>query len=206
NLKIRGQPCLVIGGGAVAARKIGSLLAEKARVTVVSPEIGPGIQVWVDSGEVLWHQREYCSGDVAGYLLVIAATGNPAVNRLVAGDCFNRQILVNTVDEPALCNFFLPAVVRRGDLTIAVSTAGTSPAVARRLREELEQSFGDEYGEYLALMGRLREQVLREVADPAHRRAIFECLAGAGLVELIKTGDRQQLKERIAQCLSLSWD
>lgn len=205
-LKLEGQPCLVVGGGQVAERKIESLLEVEARVIVISPEITPTIQEWVDQGKLRCQLRGYREGDAAGHFLVIAATDDEMINEIVARDCFQRNILINTVDNPPLCNFYVPAVVRRGDLTLAISTGGASPAVARRIREELESHFGEEYGEFLSLMGRLREQVLREVPDPERRRAIFECLADAGLLELIKAEDQQRLKERIAQCLSLSLD
>ncbi|MZP28842.1 bifunctional precorrin-2 dehydrogenase/sirohydrochlorin ferrochelatase [Heliobacterium undosum] len=203
-LRLEGQPCLVVGGGQVAERKIESLLEVGARVTVISPALTPEIQRWVDEDKLRCHLREYQDGDAAGHMVVIAATDVSAVNEQVARDCFQRNILINTVDIPQLCNFYVPAVVRRGDLTIAISTNGCSPAIARRIREKLEATFGEEYCEYLQVMKSLREQVLREVPNPARRKAIFETLAEAELLECIQAGDDQALKERIAQCLSSS--
>nr|WP_268894597.1 bifunctional precorrin-2 dehydrogenase/sirohydrochlorin ferrochelatase [Heliomicrobium gestii] len=203
-LRLEGQPCLVVGGGQVAERKIESLLEVGARVTVISPAITAQIQDWVNEDKLRCHLRPYQDGDAAGHIVVVAATDVTEVNEQVARDCFQRNILINTVDIPSLCNFYVPAVVRRGDLTIAISTNGASPAVARRIREKLEATFGEEYGEYLQLMKSLRAQVLRDVTDPKRRKAIFDALAEAGLLDCIQAGDDQALKERIAQCLSSS--
>ncbi|MTV47475.1 bifunctional precorrin-2 dehydrogenase/sirohydrochlorin ferrochelatase [Heliobacillus mobilis] len=203
-LRLEGQPCLVVGGGQVAERKIESLLEVGARVTVISPEVTPAIQEWVQEGKLRSYLRGYQEGDAAGHFVVIAATDVSEVNEMVARDCFQRNILINTVDIPPLCNFYVPAVVRRGDLTIAISTNGASPAVAKRIRKKMEREFGEEYGEYLQVMKSLREQVLREVSDPEMRKDIFERLADVGLLDCIKAGDEQGLKERIAQCLSSS--
>lgn len=203
-LKLDGQPCLVVGGGAVAERKVESLLADGGRVLVISPQVSPTITAWAEAGRLRLQERPYREGDVTGHFLVIAATNSAEVNALVARDCLQRNILINTVDNPGLCNFIVPASVRRGDLTIAVSTGGASPAVARRIRQELEAHFGEEYGAYLRLMADLREQILRDEPNPVRRKAIFDRLADAGLLQLLKEGAHQTVKERIAQCLSLS--
>ncbi|QGG47766.1 precorrin-2 dehydrogenase/sirohydrochlorin ferrochelatase family protein [Heliorestis convoluta] len=205
-LKLESRPCLVVGGGKVAERKVNSLVDAGAKVAVISPMITENIQKWVDQGTVRYQGRGYQEGDAAGYFLVVAATDLQEVNDLVTRDCNQRNILINTVDNPEGSNFYVPATIRRGDLQIAISTGGASPAVARRIRQSLEVQFGEEYGEFLTLMARLREQVLREVPCPVRRKAIFDSLADADLLELIKCGEEKRLKERVAQCLSSSLD
>ncbi|MCW2278466.1 precorrin-2 dehydrogenase/sirohydrochlorin ferrochelatase family protein [Heliophilum fasciatum] len=205
-LKLEGQPCLVVGGGTIAERKIASLLEHGGRVLVITPEASDKIHRWAENGEVRLLQRTYREGDAVGHFLVVAATNVPDVNASVARDCQQRNILINAVDNQELSNFFVPASVRRGDLTIAISTGGASPAVAKRIRREIEGVFGEEYADFLKIMAELREQVLRDVPDPARRKAIFDRLADAGLLALLKAGDHQTVKERIAQCLSLSSD
>ncbi|KAB2954708.1 bifunctional precorrin-2 dehydrogenase/sirohydrochlorin ferrochelatase [Heliorestis acidaminivorans] len=205
-LKLESRRCLVVGGGKVAERKIASLLEAGAMVDVISPLITSTIQNWVDQGLLRYQSRGYQEGDAVGYFLVIAATDLSDINEKVVCDCSQRNILINTVDNPHLGNFYVPATFRRGDLLIAISTGGASPAVAKRIRQDLEVQFGEEYGKFLSLMAQLREQVLKEVPCPVRRKAIFDSLADANLLELIKCGEEKRLKERIAQCLSSSSD
>ena len=134
-LKISARPCIVIGAGNLAESKIESLQAAHAKVTVIAPEARPRIVDLAGAGEVEWLQREYAEGDLTGHFLVVAATNNPAVNRAVYKEATEKNVLCNAVDDPPFCDFYFPSVVRRGDLQIAISTAGASPALAQRLRK-----------------------------------------------------------------------
>ena len=139
------RPCVVVGGGAVAERKVAGLVEAGATVTVISPQLTPRLQQQVHEGVVQYVARPYQSGDLAGFFLAFVTTGNPAVDAAVFADGRAAGVLVNSADDPVRCDFFLPAVLRRGDLAIAVSTGGTSPALARVMREELQSMVGEDY-------------------------------------------------------------
>lgn len=183
-LKLDGQPCLVVGGGAVAERKARTLLAAGASVRVVSPTLNAGLAELAREGRIIYVRRGYRGpGDLAGVLLVIAATNSPALNRRIARDCRARRILVNAVNVPEAGNFIVPAIFRRGALTVAVSTEGKSPLLARILRDDLAARYGPEYAELLELLGRLREGLRR---DPARREEITARLVAADLPALVR--------------------
>jgi precorrin-2 dehydrogenase/sirohydrochlorin ferrochelatase len=158
-LKLAGRPCVVVGAGNIAESKIESLLAAEARVTVIAPEALPRVQEWAGAGEVTWLQREYRDGDLAGAFLVVAATATAAVNRAVFTEAAAGDVLCNAVDDPPFCDFYFPSVVRRGDLQVAISTAGESPAFAQQLRKELNAQLPLDLGEWLLELGRLRREV-----------------------------------------------
>lgn len=158
-LKLAGRHCVVVGAGNIAESKIESLLTAEARVTVIAPEALPRVQEWAASGELTWERRKYKAGDLAGAFLAIAATATPEVNRAVFAEAAEADILCNAVDDPPFCDFYFPSVVRRGDLQIAISTAGESPAFAQRLRKELNAQLPLDLGEWLMELGRLRREV-----------------------------------------------
>ena len=160
-LKLTGRPCIVIGAGHLAESKIESLQAANARITVIAPAASDRIVAMADSGEITWHQREYATGDLAGQFLVVAATNVPAVNRAVFAEAESAGILINAVDDPPFCDFYFPSVVRRGDLQIAISTAGHSPALAQRLRKEINAILPLNAGDWLTELGNLRREVLQ---------------------------------------------
>ncbi|HEY4379720.1 MAG TPA: bifunctional precorrin-2 dehydrogenase/sirohydrochlorin ferrochelatase [Acidobacteriaceae bacterium] len=160
-LKLTGRPCIVIGAGHLAESKIESLQTANARVTVVAPAASERIVAMAESGQVTWHQREYVTGDLAGQFLVVAATNVPAVNRAVFAEAEAAGVLINAVDDPPFCDFYFPSVVRRGDLQIAISTAGHSPALAQRLRKEINAILPLDTGEWLGELGNLRREVLQ---------------------------------------------
>ncbi len=137
-MKLESAPCLVVGGGAVASRKVNGLLAASAAVTVISQEVSNKLSTLADSGKISWLSRNFQQGDLEGYRLVIAATDSARVNKMVYEEAMARSILVNSVDDPDHSSFFVPAVARRGELAIAISTSGIAPYLARRLREYLE--------------------------------------------------------------------
>jgi precorrin-2 dehydrogenase/sirohydrochlorin ferrochelatase len=174
-LKLTGRPCVVIGAGHLAESKIKSLQAANARVTVIAPAANERIVAMADSGEITWHQREYAAGDVAGNFLVIAATDNPAVNRAVFAEAEAAGILINAVDDPPFCDFYFPSVVRRGDLQIAISTAGASPALAQRLRKEINALLPLDTGDWLTELGNLRREVLQmEPLNDARKQLLHQ--------------------------------
>ena len=137
-LDLTGRPCLVVGGGAIAERKVAGLVEAGARVTVVSPSLPRALLRLATEAPLRWRPREYAAGDAAGFILVMVATDDRAVNAAVATECRERGIWVNCADDPARCDFILPSVLRRGPVTVAVSTGGASPAMARLVREELD--------------------------------------------------------------------
>jgi siroheme synthase-like protein len=198
QLNVAGKRCLVVGGGHVATRKARGLLAAHADVTMLAPEV-------VDApAGVTVERRAYRSGDVAGYRLAIAATDDPAVNRQVFLDGEAAGIWVNSADDPANCSFTLPAVVRRGPLTITVATAGRSPALTRWLREQLEAEFGPEYEVLLRLLAEARED-LRSKGIATEGLSWHEAL-DSGMLDLVRTGREAEARERLQACLSSSSD
>jgi len=177
-LKLTARPCIVIGAGHLAESKIESLQAANARVTVVAPAASARIVDMAASGEVVWHRREYVAGDLAGQFLVVAATDNPAVNRAVFAEAEASGVLINAVDDPPFCDFYFPSVVRRGELQIAISTAGASPALAQRLRKEINALLPLDAGDWLAELGNLRREVLQLEPLNEARKQLLHQLAG----------------------------
>jgi precorrin-2 dehydrogenase / sirohydrochlorin ferrochelatase len=176
-LKLTGRPCLVIGAGHLAESKIESLRAAQGKVTVIAPQASPKILDLAASGEIELHQREYAAGDVANYFLVVTATNVPAVNRAVYLEATAANVLCNAVDDPPFCDFYFPSVVRRGDLQIAISTAGASPALAQKLRKEINEQLPLDTGDWLTDLGNLRREVV--AAEPLNesRRLLLHQLA-----------------------------
>ena len=160
-LELKGRPCLVVGGGQVAARKVEGLLAAGARVTVVSPTLDPELAKLKAERRIVHVDRQYQRVDLKAYAVVIAATDDAATNERVAADARQSGVLVNVVDEPALCDFIVPSVVRRGDVVLAISTGGLSPALARWLRQELESYLSDDFERLAQLLAEVRGE-LRE--------------------------------------------
>ncbi len=171
-LKLDGRRCLVVGAGVVGEPKVQSLLSANARVEIVAPETTKQMEEWAQSGAVTLNRRNFQSTDLDGVFLVIAATSSAEVNSSVFAEAQSRNILCNSVDDPEHCDFFYPAVVRRGDFQVAISTAGHSPALAQRLRVELEEQFGPEYTEWVEELGRVRHQLFASNLDPENRRRL----------------------------------
>jgi precorrin-2 dehydrogenase/sirohydrochlorin ferrochelatase len=177
-LKLTGRACLVVGAGGLAESKVESLVGAGARVTVVAPEATARIAGMAEAGEVIWHRRSYISGDCAGQFLAVAATNRPAVNRAVFAEAEAAGVLVNAVDDPPFCDFYFPSVVRRGELQIAISTSGASPALAQRLRKEINELLPLDTGDWLAELGNLRREVLEREPLNEKRRELLHQLAG----------------------------
>ncbi|WP_263376184.1 precorrin-2 dehydrogenase/sirohydrochlorin ferrochelatase family protein [Granulicella aggregans] len=178
-LKLTGRRCLVIGAGNLAESKIESLRAANANVTVIAPDARPRILDMADGGEITYHQRPYEPGDVAAqkYFLVVTATDVPAVNRAVYQEAVANEIMVNAVDDPPFCDFYFPSVVRRGDLQIAISTAGSSPALAQRLRKEINAQLPLDAGDWLTDLGNLRREVVHMEPLNEERKLLLHQLA-----------------------------
>ena len=200
NLDIKGRQCLVVGGGRVGSRKVDTLVQCGAEVTVVSAEVSPTVKQLADEKAILLKQRAYRASDVEGMFLVIGATDNETLNRQINADAERLNLLCNIADRPEICNFILPAIVRRGSFVMAISTAGKSPAFAKHVRKRLETQFGPEYGMVLELMGAIRSKLLAGAHEPEVHKPLFEQLINGDLVALIK--DQQidridQLLERV---------
>lgn len=176
-VKLSGRKCVVAGAGPIAAGKAAGLLDAGARVLVVAPEAGESIRGQAREGKLTWVQREFAPSDLEDAFLAIAATGSVLTNQAVFRACAGRGVLCNVVDNPGHCDFLYPAVVRRGPLQIAVSTAGHSPALARRLRAELEQQFGPEYEAWLQHVAKQRRELLRRHPPGQERRNLLEQIA-----------------------------
>lgn len=200
NLVVADRPCLVVGGGRVAVTKVRGLVEAGARVTVVAPEIDPRI---IEAG-VDVARRPYRQGEVAGYRLVVAATGDPSVNQQVYDDGEAAGVWVNSADDPERCSFILPARIRQGRLTVTVSTGGHSPAVAAWLRERLSAELGPEYDQLIELLSAARIEVQAEGVGTEQldwRRAL-----DSGILDLVRAGRLEDAKERLRACLSSSSD
>ena len=197
-LDVTGRECVVVGGGEVAARKVESLLKAGAHATVVSPRLSRSMEEIVARGLVTHIARDYERGDIRGSVLVFAATSDPKLHRELAGEARVLGIPINVVDVPELCTFIAPAVVKRGALQIAISTAGASPAFAARLRRELEQQFGTEYALTLEVLRAARRRLHADEIDPADRMRRLKDLANSALPEAIAVGDLPAIERILA--------
>lgn len=198
-LDVTGRRCVVVGGGEVAARKVESLLAAGAEVTIVSPSLSAASLVAaVERGLVTHIAREYRRGDIGGCALAYAATDDPAAHRALAGEAQALCIPLNVADVPELCSFIAPAVVKRGALQIAISTGGASPAFAARLRRELEKQFGSEYGVALQVLRAARRRLHGDEIDPAERMRRLKDLAESPLLDAIRARDAAGLDRILA--------
>ena len=201
GVDLTNRRCVVVGGGVIAERKVETLLAFRAAVHVVAPELTERLSVLANEGTIEHAARVYEHGILDGAFLVIAATDHRETNKSVSAEAQRRGILVNVVDDPALCTFFVPAMVRRGDLVISVSTSGNSPAMARRVRERLESLFGPEYGKLAELMGSLREEVKTTYPDQADRNRAFVRILDSDVMDLLAQGKRDEALARARKCI-----
>ncbi len=186
---LSGRKAVVVGGGAVAERKIDALLGCGAVVHVISRDLSSGLQDRLKNGEIELISREYDDRYIEGAFMVISATGDRELNRRVSLAASGRNILVNAVDQPGECSFIVPSVIKRGHLSIAVSTSGKSPALARRIKEALADRFGTEYEYFLNLMARIRKQILSADLSEDERGRIFHELVDSPILESIRSRD-----------------
>jgi precorrin-2 dehydrogenase/sirohydrochlorin ferrochelatase len=199
-LDVTGRKCVVVGGGEVAARKVEALLNAGAQVTVVSPRLSP-LDSLAARGLVTHIARDYERGDIRGCILVYAATDDPKLHRELVAEARALGIPVNVADVPELCTFISPAVVNRGELQIAISTGGASPAFAARLRRELEDQFGTEYAMTLEVLRAARRRLHADEMDPADRMRRLKELADSALPDAIAVGDVAAIERILASYL-----
>lgn len=200
-LDVKDRTCLVVGGGRVGTRKVGTLLDCGAKVKVISPKVTEALAQLAAAGRIELEQRTYKSSDMANTFLVIGATDDQPLNEKIHHDAEAAQRLCNIADQPKLCNFVLPSIINRGDLSIAISTAGKSPAFAKHLRRQLQDQFGPEYGAFLELMGAIRQKLLATAHAPEEHKPLFEELIRKGLLEMVKTNDVTSIDTLLARVL-----
>jgi precorrin-2 dehydrogenase / sirohydrochlorin ferrochelatase len=199
-LRLTGRRCVVIGGGAVGLEKVEGLLACDGDVTLIAPEAHPELIQLALEGSICWEQREYATGDLDGALIAIAATDDTDLNIRVFEDAEARAMLVNVVDVPPLCNFILPAIVRTGPLAVAISTAGASPALAKRMKREISELFGEPYAGLAILLNEARGWAKATLPTYQDRKQFFESIVNGDPdpVELLREGDVQGVRDLIA--------
>jgi precorrin-2 dehydrogenase/sirohydrochlorin ferrochelatase len=200
-LDLEGRRCLVVGGGSLALEKTEGLLACDARVVVVFPEADEEIAELAATGSIEWRRRDYDPDDLVGCFLVIAATDDSEINIRVAENAERRAMLVNVPDVAPLCNFILPAIVRRGPIAIAISTAGASPALAKRMKEQISAEFGDEYAHLALLLNEVRGWAKSKLPTYQERKAFFEGIVRADPdpVELLRQGQEPKVRALIEE-------
>jgi precorrin-2 dehydrogenase/sirohydrochlorin ferrochelatase len=199
-LILKDRPCLVVGGGEIGLEKVEGLLACGGDVTLVSPEAVPALASYAEEGSIRWERREYRASDLEDRFLVVAATAATEVNIAVHEDAERRQMLVNVVDVPPLCNFILPAIVRTGPLAIAISTSGASPALAKRLKREIAETFGEPYARLAVILNEERGWAKDTLPTYQDRKEFFESIVNGDPdpVELIRAGDEVAVRDLIA--------
>jgi len=196
-LILKGRRVLLVGGGSVAFRKARPLWESGGRLTVIAKQVSDPFRSWLTVRSVATEERPYQDGEAASYFLTVSATDDPAVNRRVYEDASRAERLVNVVDQPALCNFFVPSVVKRGALQVAVSTSGDCPALARRIRRELETLLPERYGPLLDRLAAVRNELRRRLPTPELRQqALAELLATEAITRFLE-GEDAALEEAI---------
>jgi len=189
SVNLDGRRCVVVGGGEVAERKVLALLECGARVRVISPKLTPELQKLASANAFEHLDREWQSGDLEACLLAFAATDDPEVGRAIAGEARARRVPINVADEPELCDFIMPSVVRRGDLQIAISTSGASPALASRIRRDLQAIIGPEYETVTEIIRAARTYVRTQQHDSRRRARILQAIAASDIAEHVRQAD-----------------
>ena len=199
-LKLTGRRCLVVGGGAIGLEKVEGLLACDADVVLVAPEAIEPLRELAEEGSIRWEQREYRAEDLEGTFMAIASTDDTDVNISVYEDAERRAMLVNIVDVPPLCNFILPAILRSGPLAIAISTAGASPALAKRIKAEIAEEYGEPYARLAILLNEARGWAKGTLPTYQDRKSFFESIVNGqpDPVELLRQGDEQAVRDLIS--------
>jgi precorrin-2 dehydrogenase/sirohydrochlorin ferrochelatase len=199
-LKLKGRRCLVVGGGEIGLEKVEGLLACDGDVTLVAPDAGPELERLAAEGSIAWERREYRPEDLEGTFMVIACTDDTDINIGIYEDAERRAMLVNVVDVPPLCNFILPAIVRTGPLAIAISTAGASPALAKRMKREISGLFGEEYAQLAIMLNDARGWAKGTLPTYQDRKAFFESIVEGDPdpIDLLRAGDSQAVLDLIA--------
>jgi len=198
-LKLTGRRCVVVGGGEIGLEKVEGLLACDGRVVLVAPEAVPELEALAAEGSIEWIQRRYEPGDLEKTFIAVAATNHTDVNIAVYRDAEERAMLVNVVDVPPLCNFILPAIVRTGPLAIAISTAGASPALAKRIKRQIADEFGEPYARLAVLLNEVRGWAKGTLPTYQDRKEFFEGIVNGepDPIELLRTGDEDAVRDLI---------
>lgn len=199
---LQDRKCLIIGGGKVAERKIEQLLDYDCSIKVVSLRTEEKIKHWADLGLIQLYQREFQALDLEHVFMAFVATDDNQVNASLSKICRERGILVNAVDDPPHCDFYVPSILKRNSLVLAISTGGKSPAFARRLRQELEELITPAYGEFTDILGEQRELIKERIEDIEVRKRIFEELVYSDILDLLKAGEKEKAREKVTQCMS----
>jgi precorrin-2 dehydrogenase / sirohydrochlorin ferrochelatase len=203
-LNLTNRPAFVVGGGTIAEGKVLGLLEVDAQVTVIAPEPTPALRELARNGKIAWEQRAYQQGDLQGAAIAISATDERDVNKQVWDEAQERGILINVVDDPPYCDFIAPAIIRRGDITLAISTNGKMPALAAHLRRELEKSFGDEYLQLLEMTAPMREQLNAQHLDYSVRQQLWRKLfEETNIVDLLRQGETESARSVAKEILGL---
>lgn len=201
GLKIKGRCTVVIGGGQIAERKVAALLDAGASVTVISKNFSPGLLGMAARTEIQLLHREYLKGDLNQAFLAVAATDSREVNETVAEEARESRVLINVVDEPDLCDFYVPAVVKRGDLQIAITSGGASPLLSKSIRIDLERQYGPAYDKLVEMLGQLRIQLKTSVSDRENRYRAERDFLKSEALEFIKKGDIAKAEGIKEQCI-----
>lgn len=195
QLKLASVPCVVVGGGAVAARKVQSLLAGGARITVVSPQVEDAIKKHIANSQIAWREKTFSQEDLTGAVLVFACTHGREINEEVYR-CLQPGQWINVADRPELSSFYVPAHFRRGPVTVSVATDGASPGLARKIKEKLKEEVDEAYGIYGEFLARCRKRILEEVQVEAKRRALFSELLDEDYLEAFRRGKAEKAWSR----------
>jgi precorrin-2 dehydrogenase/sirohydrochlorin ferrochelatase len=206
NLDIRDRFCLIIGGGEVASRKIGALASCGAKVSVISPDALPVIQKMSEEGKITWRRRAYRRGDMDGAFLVFAATDSREIQQALMAEAREKNILFNSADDPRACSFQVPARVRRGKFLLTISTGGGSPALAAKLRKELEEEYGLEYRQFVELLAGIRKRIVADGNTQESHRILFQKLLQLDIPAQIRQEDWRTLEEELRAILPKDLD
>jgi precorrin-2 dehydrogenase / sirohydrochlorin ferrochelatase len=200
-LDLSGKKVIIIGGGKVAQRKIETLLSYGAVIHVISKDLTPELKSLLEKGDIKLLGDEFDESFIKDAFLLIVATNDKTLNRKVSSIAREKNILVNTVDQPEECSFIVPSIIKRDDLIVAISTSGKSPALAKRIRETLEGQFGDEYGSFLSLMGKIRKELVSSGMPEDDRNKIFHNLVDSPILKLLRARDMAAAAEEMQRIL-----
>jgi precorrin-2 dehydrogenase len=200
-LDLKGKRVVVIGGGEIAERKVTALAETGALITVISPDATSHLALLAHNKSIELHRRPYCPGDCKDAVLILSATDDSETSKMVWEEANRLGVLVNTADQPDLCDFIMPAVVRRSDLTVAISTGGASPALAATLKRKIENIIGPEYERLLSLLARVRPEIRRRVEDEQDRKALHYRVLESDVLSLLKKDDNAGAERRLKEII-----
>ncbi|MDQ0203917.1 precorrin-2 dehydrogenase/sirohydrochlorin ferrochelatase family protein [Pectinatus haikarae] len=202
NLILDEKACVVVGGGEVAYRKIEGLLSAAAAVTVIAPDITEKLFSMYEKGLFAWVKKSYEDGDIKGFFLAVCATDDEEINRRVAAEAKKEGILINVVDRLSLCDFAMPAVIRRGDLLVTSSTNGKSPAMAREIRRELEKFLDAGYAPFIEIMAGLRKEAMTVIPTFREREEFWRSTLDENILKMVREGKLGEAEDKIRNAIS----